>query len=205
MTLPSANPCTERADAARNRARIMEAAARLVIERGAEQVTMEAVARAAGVGKGTLFRRFGDREGLLLALLGDAEAEFQEAYSEGPPPLGPGAPAVDRLLAFGRTLLERAADDQDVGAALVRHVLGERRHRSELGRAFHSHMTALLQEGGVDGDRECLAYALLTFLEIGLWDDDLLQQRGMTATRLQTAWEDLVRRMTRPAPRQAAD
>ncbi|MEU6251454.1 helix-turn-helix domain-containing protein [Streptomyces sp. NPDC047043] len=182
----------------------MEAAARLVIERGAEQVAMEAVAQAAGVGKGTLFRRFGDREGLLLALLSDAEAEFQEAYCEGPPPLGPGAPAVDRLLAFGRTLLDPAANAQDVGAALVRHVLAERRQRSELGRAFHSHMTALMQEADVDGDCACLAYALLTFLEIGLRDDHLLQERGMTATRLQTAREDLVRRMTRPAPRQAA-
>jgi AcrR family transcriptional regulator len=62
----------ERADAARNRARLREAARRLVGEHGAERVTMEAVAREAGVGKGTLFRRFGDRDGLLVALLRDA-------------------------------------------------------------------------------------------------------------------------------------
>lgn len=63
---------TERADAARNRARLLEGAARLVVERGAEHVTMQEVAEVAGVGKGTFFRRFGDRDGLLLALLGEA-------------------------------------------------------------------------------------------------------------------------------------
>jgi AcrR family transcriptional regulator len=83
---------TERTDAARNRARLLKAVARLVAERGAEHVTMHEVAEAAGVGKGTLFRRFGDRDGLLPALHGEAEAEFHEAFTSGPPPLGPGAP-----------------------------------------------------------------------------------------------------------------
>lgn len=101
---------------------------------GAEHVTMQSVAEAAGVGKGTLFRRFGDRAGLLLALLGEAEAEFQEAYTEGPPPLGPGAPARDRLEAFGCALIERIAAGADLGAALRRQVRHERRHASDTGR-----------------------------------------------------------------------
>lgn len=150
----------ERADAARNRARLLEAAARLVAERGAGHVTMQEVAEVAGVGKGTLFRRFRDRDGLLLALLGEAEAEFQEAYTEGPPPLGPGAPARDRLEAFGCALIERVGADADLGAALGRQVLHERRHASDTGRAFHRHISTLLQETGVDGDHDMLAHAL---------------------------------------------
>ncbi|WP_306457930.1 helix-turn-helix domain-containing protein [Streptomyces sp. SA15] len=71
----------ERSDAARNRSRLLGAAAQLIAEQGAENVTMREVAEAAGVGKGTLFRRFGDRNGLLLALLDEAEAEFQEVYT----------------------------------------------------------------------------------------------------------------------------
>ncbi|MFD0890242.1 helix-turn-helix domain-containing protein, partial [Streptosporangium algeriense] len=43
----------ERADAARNRARILEAAERLFAAKGAPNVTMEDIARAAGVGRGT--------------------------------------------------------------------------------------------------------------------------------------------------------
>ena len=71
---------------------------------------MDAIAAAAGVGKGTVFRRFGDRAGLMRALLNEHETAFQESVIRGEPPLGPGAPPVDRLVAFGRArfeLLER--------------------------------------------------------------------------------------------------
>ncbi|MCX5091729.1 TetR/AcrR family transcriptional regulator [Streptomyces sp. NPDC059837] len=186
----------ERVDAARNRARLLEAAARLVAERGAEHVTMHEVARVAGVGKGTLFRRFGDRDGLLLALLGKAEAKFEEAYTEGPPPLGPGAPARDRLEAFGGALIERIAADADLGAALGRQVLHERRHASDTGRAFHRHVSTLLREAGVDGDHDMLAHALLAFANFET-ADYLHVGCGTPVARLQATWVDLVRRMIR--------
>lgn len=190
------NATAERADAARNRARLLEAAARLVAERGAEHVTMHEVAEAAGVGKGTLFRRFGDRDGLLLALLGEAEAEFQEAYTEGLPPLGPGAPARDRLVAFGCALIERIAADADLGAALGRQVLHDRRHASYTGRAFHEHVSTLLREAGVDGDQDMLAHALLAFVTFET-ADYLHVGCGYPVARLQATWVDLVRRVTR--------
>jgi AcrR family transcriptional regulator len=55
---------------------------------------------AAGVGKGTLHRRFTDKGGLAVALLDEREREPQAARLSGPAPLGPGAPAVERLEAF---------------------------------------------------------------------------------------------------------
>ncbi|MEU3617014.1 helix-turn-helix domain-containing protein [Streptomyces sp. NPDC006872] len=186
----------ERADAARNRARLLEAAAGLVAERGAAHVTMHEVAEAAGVGKGTLFRRFGDRDGLLLALLGEAEAEFRAACIEGPPPLGPGAPARDRLEAFGCALIERIAADADLGAALGRQVLHERRHASDTGRAFHRHVATLLRESGVDGDHDMLAHALLAFANFET-TDYLHAGCGFPVERLQATWVDLVRRVVR--------
>ena len=106
-------PPRERADAARNRLRILEAAARLVDERGIEHVSMEDVACTAGVGTGTLYRRFGDRAGLALALLEEDTREFQNGLIAGPAPLGPGAPPAERLRAFGEgyiDLLERHSD-----------------------------------------------------------------------------------------------
>lgn len=186
----------ERADAARNRVRLLEAAARLVTERGAEHVTMHEVAEAARVGKGTLFRRFGDRDGLLLALLGEAEADFHEAYTSGPPPLGPGAPARVRLTAFGSALIERVAADADLGAALGRQVVHERRYGSETGQAFHHHVSTLLSEAGVEADPDMLAHALLAFanFETG---DYLHVGCGNPVARLQATWVDLVRRVTR--------
>src|SRR4051794_30601351 len=103
-TLPLLAPAAgsrERADAARNRERILAAATALVGERGIDQVSMDDVARAACVGTGTLYRRFGDRAGLAVALLDEDTRAFQDALIAGPPPLGPGAPPEERLRAFG--------------------------------------------------------------------------------------------------------
>jgi AcrR family transcriptional regulator len=96
----------ERADARRNRERILCAAARLVDEHGIDGISMDDVAAEAGVGKGTLYRRFGDRSSLLRALIEEPERDFQDAVIRGEPPLGPGAPPVERLYAFGAALLE---------------------------------------------------------------------------------------------------
>src|SRR6201993_5551724 len=94
-------PPQERGDAARNRALFLAAPRRLVAQRGADAVTMDDVATAAGVGKGTVFRRFGSRAGLMMVLLDEDEQASQQAFLFGPPPLGPDAPPLDRLGGFG--------------------------------------------------------------------------------------------------------
>ena len=87
--LPIAGQPRERCDAVRNRRRILAAARELVAQHGAEGLSMNALAAAAGVGKGTIFRRFGDRDGLLYALLDEDTIELQNGFLSGPPPLGP--------------------------------------------------------------------------------------------------------------------
>ena len=67
-------PRPERADAARNRARVLDAARRLFAAHGVTAVTMSDVAREAGVAKGTIFHRFGNRQGLAQALVDDASS-----------------------------------------------------------------------------------------------------------------------------------
>jgi AcrR family transcriptional regulator len=98
--LPMLSERPERADAAANRVRILAAARMLLAEHGPNGVSMEAVAVAAGVGKGTVFRRFGDRVGLMEALVNDYMRSFQDAFLSGPPPLGPGADPSERLETF---------------------------------------------------------------------------------------------------------
>lgn len=90
----------ERADAARNRRRVLAAAERLFAAHGVSAVTMDDVAAEAGVGKGTLYRRFGDKGGLAVALLDQRERELQHELLSGAPPLGPGAAPAARLSAF---------------------------------------------------------------------------------------------------------
>lgn len=73
---PEARPA--RADAQHNRARILEAAKKMVKKRGLDGLCMDELAALAGVGKGTLYRRFADKTALLHALLDEDERELQE-------------------------------------------------------------------------------------------------------------------------------
>jgi AcrR family transcriptional regulator len=115
--LPMAGQRRERSDAAANRERILCAARTLLAEQGSDALTMQAVATAAGVGKGTVFHRFGDRDGLTQALLDEYMRDFQDAFLQGPPPLGPGAPPAERLEAFVLELVRRQADHLELALA----------------------------------------------------------------------------------------
>src|SRR3954453_4241662 len=129
----------ERADAARNREKILRAAAELFERDGVEAVSMDAVARAAGVSKGTLFHRFGSRAGLAMALLDEAERELQEALLRGPAPVGPGAPAAERLTAFLPAYVDLVRGPHAlIGSSDAR---GEevRRFRNSAYAAWHQH------------------------------------------------------------------
>lgn len=143
-----ASPPRERADAARNRAAVLDAAAKLFREHGVENVSMDAVAAAAGVGKGTLFRRFGDKAGLAVALLDERERELQEAILFGPASLGPGGPDArptpgERLIAFVDAYLDYVLAHLDLvrmsetGSAGARYRIGAYRF-------WHRHVALLL-------------------------------------------------------------
>ncbi|WP_437049457.1 TetR/AcrR family transcriptional regulator [Streptomyces sp. enrichment culture] len=186
-----------RADAARNRARLLEAAARLVAEHGAAGVTMEAVAAAASVGKGTVFRRFGDRTGLLMALLDHSEKKFQAAILGGPPPLGPGAPPVERLRAFGRAVLRRTSDELEL--QLAAEPGAERRFTVPPRRFLRHHVVLLLRQALPDADAELLAHTLMAYLDPVLVHH-LTRQCRMPLARLEAGWLDLVARVTRTDP-----
>jgi len=184
-----------RADAARNRARLLEAAARLVEEQGVAKVTMEAVAAEASVGKGTVFRRFGDRTGLLMALLDHTEKRFQTAFISGPPPLGPGASPVERLHAFGCRALRQAADQLDL--YLAAEPGASRRFSSAPYRVRCMHVGMLLRQTDPDADIELVAQTLMGYLDPALIHH-LTRQRDMPLERLEAGWHDLVERSTRP-------
>jgi AcrR family transcriptional regulator len=92
-------PPAERVDAARNRRLLLATARVMLAEQGPDRLTMDGLAERAGLGKGTLFRRFGTRAGIFHALLDDEEREFQRQILAGPPPLGPGAPPSVRMWA----------------------------------------------------------------------------------------------------------
>jgi len=156
-------PRPERADARRNRLRVLEAADRLFTEQGVKNVSLDAIAAAAGVGKGTVFRRFGTRAGIFAALIDEDERTFQGLVISGPPPLGPGADPVERLVAYGRAR---------IGFLLERHAIAraslDRAQPIPAGTATISrlHIGALLRQAQLDmPDVESLAIQLTAALE----------------------------------------
>ena len=152
----------ERADAARNRGRILTAAAQLFGARGIAAVSMDDIAAAAGVGKGTLFRRFGDKSGLAAALLDEREAVLQAALLSGPPPLGPGAPPAERLTAFVAAYIAFADSNLDL-VALSQIASPGARLRTGSHRLWRHHCRLLLAATGAP-DPAIRADALLAAL-----------------------------------------
>jgi AcrR family transcriptional regulator len=186
--LPITDPGTpaERADAARNRSRILAAATRLVDERGIAAVSMQDVAEAARVGTGTLYRRFGDRAGLVLALLDEHTRVFQDDLIAGPAPLGPGAPAGERMRAFGDAyvdLLERHADLMLAASPPGRDGPGP--------HAFYAaHLAILLREASPGVEPEFGAQALLAALAPGHYLH-LRRGLGWSPDRIRSGWRSL--------------
>ena len=190
------SPRAERADAARNRERILQAAERLFAERGVETVSMDAIAEAAGVGKATLFRRFGDRAGLALALLDAKERDLQGLVLRGDPPLGPGPPAEERLVAFLDALIDLLEAHTDLVVASETAPPGAR-YRSGLYATYHMHVRVLIaQARGADADADALAELLLAPLA-GEHYRHLRRERGMPVERIKAATADLARGLLR--------
>ncbi len=172
--LPLAGPSGERRDAAANRQRILCAARRLIAEGGPAALSMDAVAAAAGVGKGTIFRRFGDRAGLTGALIDDYMRAFQDAFLNGPPPLGPGAPAGERLEAFLIALVQVHREHLSIAVASEeKHLRGP----STVYGSLHLHVRLLVEKLDPSLHSGVIATMLLATVSPPHLDV-LLRQRG---------------------------
>src|SRR6201997_3294320 len=178
----------ERGDAARNRLLLLDAARRLIAERGADAVSMDDIASAAGVGKGTVFRRFGSRAGLMMVLLDEDERASQEAFLFGPPPLG-------RLLAFGRDRLRFAHAHHELLSAANRD--SHTRHGSPINAPYmvlRMHVRMLLASAGTTGNLDAQTDALLALLDAD-YVEHQLEAADQTLQALGDAWESLARKL----------
>ena len=149
-----------RADAASNRERVLEAAERIVRRRGAASLTIAEVAAEARVGKATVIRRFGDKATLIATLLGEEERRLQEQILRGRPPLGPGAPALDRIEAFLAALTRLYLRRLDLVYASETSRPGAR-YRTGAHAACRQHLTILVEEARPDLDAPLVAHLLL--------------------------------------------
>ena len=192
----------ERSDAARNRDKVLRAARRLFGEKGVTRVTMEEIAREAGVGKGTLYRRFPHKGFLCQALLDEPTQEFQQQTLKI---LGePGWDAVQRLDIFLDRLVLFTDENLDLfygghEALLGRERLAQLSHpaRDWLRSTVLTLLREANREGGLreDLDPEYLATALLAPLEIDLYYNQRHVQ-GYSTERISDGVRSLVPRKT---------
>ncbi|MCW2994696.1 MAG: TetR/AcrR family transcriptional regulator [Conexibacter sp.] len=191
--LPMSDPAPverERADARRNRERILCATARLIDRVGIDCMSMDDVAAEAGVGKGTLYRRFGDRSSLLRALISEPEQAFQDALIRGDAPLGPGAPPDERLHAFGEGVLT-FLDSHAVYIQAGERLGGGKRYGHPVYAFYRTHVSLLLGQAlGETPHHDYLVDALLGPLsaEPFLYQRDL---RGMSVEEICAGWHAL--------------
>jgi len=184
-------PPRERADAARNRSLLLAAAEGLFAERGIDHVSMDDIARAAGVGKGTLYRRFGDKSGLGIAILDDRERDLQDAILGGPPPLGPGASPAARLHAFADAYLSYLDRNLDL-VVMSETASPGARYRTGVYAGWLWHVQLLLSAGGWKRPR-VLAACLLGALSADLHRH--LRAEGTPHREVEAALHDLIDRL----------
>ena len=194
-------PRAERADAARNRRHLLATAREIIAAQGAGTLTMDGLAERAGLGKGTVFRRFGTRAGIFQALLDDDEREVQEQVLSGSPPLGPGAPPLDRLIAYGRARIDFLIGHREIARAAL-----DGRERVPAGSQTpmsRAHIRLLLGEMRLGAaDLDVLATQLTAALDgpllLYLSSAALTGAAPQVSERLGRGWEDLVQRVCRP-------
>ena len=205
--VPLGQPRAERADAARNRRHLLAVASEMLADVGADKLTMDGLAERAGLGKGTVFRRFGSRAGIFRALLEEAESDFQEQVLSGPPPLGPGAAPLDRLIAYGQARVCFLIGNRDIARGTLDG--SEPRPAGARTPMSQPHIRMLLGQLELGGaDLAMLSLQLTAALDgplmLYLSDHDLSKSNASggsddyLADRMARSWEELVRRVCRP-------
>ncbi|MFJ5803093.1 TetR/AcrR family transcriptional regulator [Streptomyces decoyicus] len=193
-----------RADALRNRETVLAAADELFARSASPRgVSMDDIAVAAGVGKGTLFRRFGDRTGLIRAVF-DARIEpLRQAVEEGPAPLGPSAAPRERVPALLDAVLRFKLDHRHLSLALEEAGSGSP-YQGASYAWWHGVLRDTLEQlpgaaAGPAADSDFTAHVLLAATRADLVEH-LADQEGMTPGRMRARLAAFVGRVLGDGP-----
>jgi polyketide synthase 12 len=194
-------PPAERADAARNRLNLLATARQMLTEQGADRLTMDALAERAGLGKGTVFRRFGTPGQNIPGPAGRRRADLPAPGDLRAASPGPGATPLERLTAYGRARAGFMIEHRDIGRAALD---GSRpvpaRQRTPMSQVHIRMLLGQLDLGGADIG--LLAVQLAAALDgpvlLYLSSDELTDAADGLGERIGQAWQDLVERACRP-------
>ncbi|MEW9532625.1 TetR/AcrR family transcriptional regulator [Microbispora sp. NPDC049125] len=173
---------SQRADAIRNRAAVLDAAEALFRQDDPGPVTLARIAETAGVGKATVLRRFGDLGGLIEAVIAPKVAALQDAVRTGGPPLGPGGPPEARLHAYLDALFDFVLDNH----ALIRALEHRRPHAyyaNPASQFWIGELARRLRAAHRPVDADYLAYAVFTAIRADVIDY-LRSEQHMSTDRI---------------------
>ncbi|GLU49964.1 TetR/AcrR family transcriptional regulator [Nocardiopsis ansamitocini] len=191
------SPRKARADAVRNRAAVLAAADRLFTESPeGTAVSMDAIATAAGVGKGTLFRGFGDRSGLIRAVYEARTERLREAIATGPAPLGPGSPPRQRVRAVMAAVVRVKLENSPLMRVLESATSGDSGALvdTEPYRWVHAVLAETIAETSTSLDPSWTAHVLLSMVRADLLDH-LTSDRRASEDRIVSDVDDVVERL----------
>ena len=184
----------ERRDAAAHRQQVLDAARRLFETRGLDGVTMDEIAAAAGVGKGTLYRRFPDKGQLVLALMGSCVAGLDDDLSRLPVS-GSALDDLHQVLARIASWIEEHAAELCVVAEQTNVQRGTV-YSTPLYGWMHARVLACLQRAVAQGETHIkdpvyTADVLLAALRVDLYEFQR-SQRGYTLAHILAGLRELV-------------
>jgi AcrR family transcriptional regulator len=151
-----------RADAVKNRERLLNTAASLFAEHGVEAISMTQLAEAAGVGKGTLYRHFNNKTEVCYALLDQDQRELQTRALQR---LRAHSDPLDNL----RWFLEEVASFVFHNEDLLFVGVGSSANSALPFRAhlwWRQTIRGLLDQHGVPGDRDYFSDVLYVMLDV---------------------------------------
>jgi len=150
---------------------------------------MADIARAAGVGKGTVFRRFGDRTTQVQEVLRPRVTALREAVTSGPPPLGPGAAPSPALHAYLDALFDFVWACRLLIRALE-HRAPHADYANDPSRFWIAELTRRLTAARPGTDAEYLAHAVFTALRADVIDY-LAAEKHMAKERIRAGLHTL--------------
>lgn len=197
-------PKTERRDAAENRHLILRSASRLFADQGVEQVCMSDIAKAAGVGKGTLYRRFSSKGDLCLALLdselkqfqNDVFSTFRKQFEEGQSIKQRLNWFVDQAVKFTHAHLSLMVEISDAGTDKAVQDVNVPHFWMEM--TIRSHLQKMAEQGQVpaDIDLNYFTSALLASLDARIMKGHL-QHNAFTVSQISSGLQSLINNICR--------
>ncbi|GAB3235632.1 TetR/AcrR family transcriptional regulator [Mycolicibacterium hippocampi] len=159
---------TARPDDARRR-EILDAALQVFLEAGVEGASVEDVRRRSGASVGSLYHRFGSKEGLAAAVyvdaLGDYQREFTAALDRARAPAEGVRSAVRTHLRWVRDHPDRAEFLFNVAGSGVRRAAGS--DLRELNAGFFGHVQEWFRRGAAAGQLRALSIDVVYALWLG--------------------------------------